>query len=166
MSASSDVPFPGQRAETVNQDANSAPRSAARHATNDAYRWLSWLEASKMLEHRSGSARVGQPGKKLGRPKVSPKVENAIRMHLSAGMGILKVAALVRRRERHYAARRAGVGGDKGGGTRGLVHTNFQPCGLLTTPRYWRHANPAVRSVPGLSRRHACGQIAVMSRFS
>ena len=48
-----------------------------------------------MLEHRSGSARVGQPGKKLGRPKVSPKVENAIRMHLSAGNGILKVATMV-----------------------------------------------------------------------
>jgi hypothetical protein len=29
------------------------------------------------------------------RPKVSPKVENSIRTHLSAGNGILKVAALV-----------------------------------------------------------------------
>jgi LytS/YehU family sensor histidine kinase len=28
-------------------------------------------------------------------PKVQPKVENAIRTHLSAGNGILKVAALV-----------------------------------------------------------------------
>ena len=39
--------------------------------------------------------RVRQQGKKLGRPKVSPKVENAIRTHLSADMSILKVAALV-----------------------------------------------------------------------
>jgi DNA invertase Pin-like site-specific DNA recombinase len=38
---------------------------------------------------------VRQQGKKLGRPKVSAKVENAIRHHLRAGMGILKVAALV-----------------------------------------------------------------------
>jgi DNA invertase Pin-like site-specific DNA recombinase len=39
--------------------------------------------------------RVRQQGKKLGRPKVSPKVEDAIRQHLSAGNGILKVAAIV-----------------------------------------------------------------------
>ena len=39
--------------------------------------------------------RVHQQGKKLGRPKVAPKVEDAIRRHLSAGSGILKVAALV-----------------------------------------------------------------------
>jgi DNA invertase Pin-like site-specific DNA recombinase len=38
---------------------------------------------------------VRQQGKKLGRPKVAPKVENAIRTHLNAGNGILKVAALV-----------------------------------------------------------------------
>ena len=43
----------------------------------------------------AGLDRVRQQGKKLGRPKVSPKVENAIRTHLSAGNGILKVAALV-----------------------------------------------------------------------
>ncbi len=43
----------------------------------------------------AGLDRVRQQGKKLGRPKVSLKVENAIRTHLSAGMGILKVAALV-----------------------------------------------------------------------
>ena len=43
----------------------------------------------------AGLERVRQQGKKLGRPKVSPKVEEAIRMHLSAGNGILKVAALV-----------------------------------------------------------------------
>ena len=43
----------------------------------------------------AGLDRVRQQGKKLGRPKVSPKVENAIRTHLSAGKGILKVAALV-----------------------------------------------------------------------
>ena len=43
----------------------------------------------------AGLDRVRQQGKKLGRPKVSPKVEDAIRRHLSAGNGILKVAALV-----------------------------------------------------------------------
>src|ERR1700693_546166 len=42
-----------------------------------------------------GLDRVRQQGKKLGRPKVSPKVGNAIRTHLSAGNGILKVAAMV-----------------------------------------------------------------------
>ena len=43
----------------------------------------------------AGLERVRQQGKRLGRPKVSAKVENAIRTHLSAGTGILKVAALV-----------------------------------------------------------------------
>ena len=43
----------------------------------------------------AGLDRVRQQGKKLGRPKVSHKVEAAIREHLSAGNGILKVAALV-----------------------------------------------------------------------
>ena len=44
----------------------------------------------------AGLERVRQQGiKKLGRPKVSPKVENAIRTHLSAGKAILKVAAVV-----------------------------------------------------------------------
>jgi DNA invertase Pin-like site-specific DNA recombinase len=43
----------------------------------------------------AGLDRVRQQGKTLGRPKVSAKVENAIRTHLSAGTGILKVAALV-----------------------------------------------------------------------
>jgi hypothetical protein len=42
-----------------------------------------------------GLDRMRQQGKKLGRPKVSPEVENAIRTHLWAGNGILKVAALV-----------------------------------------------------------------------
>jgi DNA invertase Pin-like site-specific DNA recombinase len=41
----------------------------------------------------AGLDRVRQQGKKLGRPKVSPKIEYAIRR--SAGNGILKVAALV-----------------------------------------------------------------------
>ena len=36
-----------------------------------------------------------QEGKRLGRPKVAPKVEDAIRSHLRAGNGILKVARLV-----------------------------------------------------------------------
>ena len=43
----------------------------------------------------AGLDRVRQQGKKLGRPKVAPNVENAIREHLRAGHGILKVAALV-----------------------------------------------------------------------
>ena len=50
-----------------------------------------------MLRSRvlAGLDRVRQQGKKLGRPKVSPKIENAIRSHLRAGNGILKVATLV-----------------------------------------------------------------------
>jgi DNA invertase Pin-like site-specific DNA recombinase len=43
----------------------------------------------------AGLDRVRQQGKKLGRPKVSPKIEDAIRRHLSAGNGILKVAGMV-----------------------------------------------------------------------
>jgi DNA invertase Pin-like site-specific DNA recombinase len=50
-----------------------------------------------MLRSRvlAGLDRVRAQGKRLGRPKVSPKVENTIRKHLEAGNGILKVAALV-----------------------------------------------------------------------
>jgi len=50
-----------------------------------------------MLRSRvlAGLDRYRQQGGKLGRPKVSPKVENAIRTHLKAGRGILKVAAIV-----------------------------------------------------------------------
>ena len=45
---------------------------------------------------KAGLERVRQQGvKRLGRPKVSPKVEAAIRMHLTAGNGILKVAKMV-----------------------------------------------------------------------
>ena len=43
----------------------------------------------------AGLNRVRQEGKRLGRPKVAPKVEDAIRTHLKAGSGILKTAALV-----------------------------------------------------------------------
>ena len=43
----------------------------------------------------AGLNRVRQEGRKLGRPKVSPKVEAAIRTHLTAGNGILKVAKMV-----------------------------------------------------------------------
>ena len=43
----------------------------------------------------AGLDRVRQQGKRLGRPKVAPKVENAIRNELRAGNGILKVAKLV-----------------------------------------------------------------------
>jgi DNA invertase Pin-like site-specific DNA recombinase len=38
---------------------------------------------------------VRQEGRKLGRPKVAAKVEQAIRTHLMAGNGILKVAKMV-----------------------------------------------------------------------
>ena len=56
-----------------------------------------WEQERSMLRSRvlAGLDRVRQQGKRLGRPKVSPKIENAIRTHLSAGKGILKVAALV-----------------------------------------------------------------------
>ena len=43
----------------------------------------------------AGLDRVRQQGKKLGRPKVAPKIKDAIRRHLSTGNGILKAAALV-----------------------------------------------------------------------
>jgi DNA invertase Pin-like site-specific DNA recombinase len=43
----------------------------------------------------AGLDRVRAQGKKLGRPKVSAKTEAAIRTHLSAGHGILKVAKIV-----------------------------------------------------------------------
>jgi DNA invertase Pin-like site-specific DNA recombinase len=43
----------------------------------------------------AGLDRVRAQGKKLGRPKVSPRIETAIREQLSAGHGILKVAAIV-----------------------------------------------------------------------
>jgi DNA invertase Pin-like site-specific DNA recombinase len=50
-----------------------------------------------MLRSRvlAGLDRVRQQGTKLGRPKVPPKIEDAIKKHLSVGKGILKVAALV-----------------------------------------------------------------------
>jgi DNA invertase Pin-like site-specific DNA recombinase len=44
----------------------------------------------------AGLDRVREQGlKKLGRPKIPAKVEASIREHLSAGCGILKVAAMV-----------------------------------------------------------------------
>jgi len=44
----------------------------------------------------AGLNRVREQGiKKLGRPKVPLKVEEAIRKHLAAGHGILKVAKIV-----------------------------------------------------------------------
>ena len=43
----------------------------------------------------AGPDRVRQQGKKLRRPKVSPKIEDAMRGRSAAGNGILKVAALV-----------------------------------------------------------------------
>jgi DNA invertase Pin-like site-specific DNA recombinase len=51
--------------------------------------------ASVFGEQERSMLRVRQQGKRLGRPKVAPKVEDAIRSHLRVGMGILKVAALV-----------------------------------------------------------------------
>jgi DNA invertase Pin-like site-specific DNA recombinase len=41
---------------------------------------------------KAGLARARARGVKLGRPKVSPKVENAIRKHLASGDGMLKTA--------------------------------------------------------------------------
>ena len=63
--------------------------------------------------------------KQLGRPKVSPKVEVAIREHLGVGHGILKVAALV------------GVGS----GTVQRVKKEMagQPAGM---PQCWVHPEP------------------------
>jgi DNA invertase Pin-like site-specific DNA recombinase len=43
----------------------------------------------------AGLERVRQQGRKLGRPKVAPNVEDAIRHHLRAGNGILKVVRMV-----------------------------------------------------------------------
>jgi DNA invertase Pin-like site-specific DNA recombinase len=51
-----------------------------------------WMLRAGVL---AGLERVRQQGKRLGRPKVAPKVESAIRNHLRAGNGILKVAVLV-----------------------------------------------------------------------
>ena len=45
-------------------------------------------------KHRSAEPSRAREVKKLGRPKVSKKVEAAIREHLAAGHGILKVAAM------------------------------------------------------------------------
>jgi hypothetical protein len=56
------------------------------------------LASRKIDDPRSGHGRldrVRQEGKKFGRPKVAPKVEDAIRTHQRAGNGILKVAAIV-----------------------------------------------------------------------
>ena len=64
----------------------------------------------------AGLNRVRQEGKRLGRPKVAPKVEDAIRRHLIAGNGILKVARDGRLREWHGAAGEEGDGRAVGGG--------------------------------------------------
>ena len=88
----------------------------------------------------AGLDRVRQQGKKLGRPKVSPKIEDAIRERLSAGYGIPKVAALV------------GVGS-------GTVQRE-----MTAQWRTWRNATPppqhiAPISIPGTAsvRLTACG---------
>jgi DNA invertase Pin-like site-specific DNA recombinase len=67
----------------------------------------------------AGLDRVRAEGKKLGRPKVSPKIEDAIRRHQSAGNGILKVAALVGVGERNCAA--SGEGDDRAVGGGGVI---------------------------------------------
>jgi DNA invertase Pin-like site-specific DNA recombinase len=43
----------------------------------------------------AGLNRVKEQGKKLGRPMIGTKVEDAIRQQLGAGHGILKVARIV-----------------------------------------------------------------------
>jgi DNA invertase Pin-like site-specific DNA recombinase len=54
-------------------------------------------DADTVIRERvlAGLERVRQQGRTLGRPKVPPKVEHAIRTHLRAGNGILKVARMV-----------------------------------------------------------------------
>ena len=73
----------------------------------------------------AGLDRVRQQGKKLGRPKVSPKIEDAIRRHLSAGNGILKVAAMVGVRKWHRAASEAGDDREVGDGFSGVIFPSF-----------------------------------------
>jgi DNA invertase Pin-like site-specific DNA recombinase len=92
----------------------------------------------------AGLQRVRQQGKTLGRPKVSPKVESAIRTHLRAGNGILKVAQMVgcgsgtvQRVKREMAEELAEP-----------AYNWFPAMGLLAT----RHAYAAVRSVAGLQQ--------------
>ena len=100
--------------------------------------------------------RVRQQGKKLGRPKVSPKVENAIRTHLSAGKGILKVAALVGVRERHGAAREEGDGwGVSGGGVAAFPTCSpdaRRRCHPPATNVIPSHARPPPKTANGLQR--------------
>ena len=70
----------------------------------------------------AGLDRVRQQGKRLGRPKVPPKVENAIRTHLSAGNGIFKVAGLVGCGSGTVQRVKREMAGPDGGGQRDLAH--------------------------------------------
>ena len=80
----------------------------------------------------AGLDRVRAQGKKLGRPKVLAKIEAAIREHLSAGHGILKVAAMVGCRQRHRAAGEEGDGGSVGGRCVKEAHVAMWPIMVLT----------------------------------
>ena len=55
-----------------------------------------WKPEKSIIRSRVlvGLERVRLEGKKLNRPKVAPKVENASHGHLSVGNGILKLAAI------------------------------------------------------------------------
>ena len=53
------------------------------------------ISADSSIPWRVRVDHVRQQGKKLGRPKVPPRIENAIRGHLSTGNGTLEVPALV-----------------------------------------------------------------------
>ena len=107
----------------------------------------------------AGLERVRVQGTKLGRPKrVSPKIEDAIRSHLSAGNGILKVAALVgvgsgtvQRVKREMLRARRGLGR---GGVISAVSPASSPLGRRVDARRravqppFSHAYPKAKSVP------------------
>ena len=99
----------------------------------------------------AGLDRVRQQGKKLGRPKVSPKIKDAIRTHLSAGNGILKVAALVGVRKRHCAASEAGDGRGVGGG--GVTDLRQCPFCVSVAPCDQDGANQCKATALDLPRR-------------
>jgi hypothetical protein len=60
-------------------------------------RWRQYFANRKdsILRNKSSLGRVRAQDTKLGRPKVSAKIEAAILAHLRVGNGILKVASIV-----------------------------------------------------------------------
>ena len=75
----------------------------------------------------AGLDRVRQQGKKLGRPKVSPKIEGAIREHLSDRAWHPQGGGAGRCRQRNRAAGEAGDGWGVGG---------MPQCGVHPEPTY------------------------------